>query len=137
MAAATVKLAGVVSNDDCNGVAVWKILVGTRVLLVVSIDTILLGLNVGVFMTILLYFADAFNSLAVAVAVVVMGIDIAVTDLVGDVIDDIDSRTVTDEAVLVVVDVVESLCFGLSVNWVNTCSIAPKEWKKERRKNSN
>lgn len=63
MFAATVKLAGVVSSVDGNVLVVWKILDGTSVLLVVSIDIILLGLKVGVFMTILLNFVGTFNSL--------------------------------------------------------------------------
>lgn len=62
MLAATVKLAGVVSSVDGNVLVVWKILDGTSVLLVVSIDIILLGLKVGVFMTILLNFVATFNS---------------------------------------------------------------------------
>lgn len=82
--APTVKLAGAVSNDDGNWVAVWKILDGTRVLLVASIDTILLGLKVGVFMTILLYFVGTFNSF------VATGIVSAASGFVGDVIDVID-----------------------------------------------
>lgn len=96
MFAPTVRLAGVVSRDDGNGVAVWKILDGTRVLLVVSIDTILLGLNVGVFMTILLNFVGTFRSFAA------IGIERAAIGLAGDVIDGI--VIVTGVAAVVAVD---------------------------------
>lgn len=84
------------SRVDCNGVAVWKILDGTRVLLVVSIDTILLGFNIGVFKTILLNFVGTFRSFAA------IGIDRAAIGLAGDVIDGI--VIVTGVAAVVTVD---------------------------------
>lgn len=126
--APTVKFVGVVSSDDGNGVAVWKILDGTSVWLVVSIDTILLGLNVGVFMTILPNFAGTFNSF------VATGMDRAATDLTGDVIDGIVSVTgaaatlaVTARAAVAVtvVDVAATVFFNVSA-WIARNSFVGK-----------
>lgn len=126
MLAPTVKLAGVVSSDDGSGVAVWKILDGTRVLFVVSIDTILLGLNVGVFMTILLNFVGTFNSLAAT------GMVRAAIGLVGDVIVGI--VTVTGVTVVVATAMVDAAAaatffFNLSVDRANSFGEAGIEEK--------
>lgn len=109
--AATVKLAGVVSSVDGNVLVVWKILDGTSVLLVVSIDIILLGLKVGVFMTILLNFVGTFNSL------VATGIDsVAWTGLVGDVNDGIVMVTGVVAAAVVVAATFFAIIFNFSVH---------------------